>query len=111
MSSMFHVALSTVGAGSPRVALSRREAAQRIRCEIDEHLAVGETVLVDCLGADATQSFMDELVGILVLERGPEVLGSLRFRSCSADMKAIIQFVVSDRAAQHSKDPHFHAPR
>ena len=68
-------------------------------------------VELDCASAEATQSFMDELVGILVLERGPKVLNQLRFRGCSQDMKAIINFVVSDRAAQFLKNPHLHAPR
>lgn len=111
MSSIFQVALSSAGVDSRRATLSRREVAQPLRDLIDEHLAAGDTVEVDCLGADATQSFVDELIGILILERGPEVLNFLRFRGCSADMKAIIQFVVTDRAEQHSKQPHFHAPR
>lgn len=94
-----------------KVSLSRREAAQPIRIGIDSHLAQGEMIEVDCARAEATQSFMDELVGILVLERGPKVLQQLRFRGCSTDMKAIINFVVSDRAAQFMKNPHLHAPR
>lgn len=94
-----------------RATFSRRQSAQALRQSIDAHLASGDFVELDCVGVDATQSFMDELVGILVLERGPSVLRLLRFRGCSADMKAIINFVVSDRAAQHLKNPHFHAPR
>jgi hypothetical protein len=66
---------------------------------------------LDFEGVEVTQSFMDELVGILVLERGPRVLNQIRFRRCSADMKGIIQFVVTDRAEQHAKNPHFSAPR
>ena len=106
--------LALVGAKSgviSRATLSRRESAQPIRRGIDQHLANGEVIELDCAGADATQSFMDELVGILVLERGPNVLKQLRFRGCSADMKAIINFVVSDRASQFMKNPHLHAPR
>lgn len=109
---IFRVALSdSRGAGSTRATLSRRENAQSVRLLVDDHLASGEMVEIDCASVDATQSFMDELVGILVLERGPSVLTGLRFRGCSDDMKAIINFVVSDRAAQHVKNPHFHAPR
>lgn len=108
----FRVTLASAkGPGLGRATLSRRANAQALRQDIDVHLASGELVELDCAGTDATQSFMDELVGILVLERGPSVLNLLRFRGCSADMKAIINFVVSDRAAQHLKNPHFHAPR
>ena len=109
---VFRVALAPeTGKGAARVSLSRREAAKPIRDGIDVHLAHGEIVEVDCASAEATQSYMDELVGILVLERGPKVLSQLRFRGCSKDMKAIINFVVSDRAAQFLKMPHLHAPR
>lgn len=104
---VFRVAL----ASTQRRGLSRRETAQALRHDIDEHLASGELVEVDCADIDATQSFMDELVGILVLERGLQVLSHLQFRGCSPDMKAIISFVVNDRAAQHLRNPHFHSPR
>lgn len=91
--------------------LSRRQDAKDKRQEIEDHLAAGGLVEFDCSATDATQSFMDELVGILVLERGPSVLQSLRFRGCTQDMKAIINFVVSDRAMQYKKNPHHYAPR
>lgn len=91
--------------------LSRRQGAKTMRSEIEDHIAHGGFVELDCSGTDATQSFMDELVGILVLERGPSVLDLLRFRGCTKDMKAIINFVVSDRAIQYAKNPHHHAPR
>lgn len=93
------------------LALSRRAGASPLREEIEAKISAGETVDLDFEGVEATQSFVDELVGLIVLERGPEVLSQLRFRRCSADMKGIISFVVSDRAAQHSTSPHFFAPR
>ena len=109
---VYRVVLAQAAIGGPyRASLSRREAAKPLRIGIDSHLADGEMVELDCASAEATQSFMDELVGILVLERGPKVLNQLRFRGCSQDMKAIINFVVSDRAAQFLKNPHLHAPR
>lgn len=112
-SSMFSFSLADieVDSGGRRPSLSRRERAIPIRLEIDSHLAKGEVVELNCEGVEATQSFMDELVGLIVLERGASTLNQLRFRKCSPDMKAIIQFVVGDRAAQHERDPHFHAPR
>jgi hypothetical protein len=97
--------------GLPVTALSRRERAVPVRIQIEDRLAAGEAVEIDFEHIEATQSFIDELIGILVLERGPDVLRQLRFRKCSPDMKAIISFVVSDRAAQHLRDPHFGSPR
>lgn len=112
--SVFHMPLSSFaveqGAGM-RSFYSRRERAIPIRDAIEAHLADGQLVEIDCAGVEATQSFMDELVGVIVLERGPRILPKLRFKKCSDDMKAIIKFVVADRVAQHEKDPHFFAPR
>lgn len=78
----------------------RRARATQWRLELVEQLKDGTILDIDFEGIDATQSFMDELIGVIVLERGPGVLKQLRFRHCSADLKAIIQFVVADRAAQ-----------
>ena len=112
MDTIFKISLADCKkSAATSVALSRRESAKPLRADLDQQLAEGNTVELNCEGADATQSFMDELVGILVLERGPSVLRQLRFRGCSEDMKAIINFVVSDRTAQFLKNPHLHAPR
>jgi hypothetical protein len=93
------------------VCFSRRDRAASVREELDMKIADGFSVELNFEGVEATQSFIDELIGIVVLERGVEVLGKLTFRKCSSDMKAIINFVVSDRALQHAKSPHFFAPR
>jgi hypothetical protein len=52
---------------------------------------------------EATQSFIDELLGVLVLEQGPGVVERMIFRSCSKDVKAIINFVLGDRIDQHKQ--------
>ena len=112
MRAIHQIVLATAGGGGTHAPLlSRRENARALREVIDQHISLDEAVELDCARTEATQSYMDELVGVLVLERGPEVLKLLRFRRCSADMKAIIRFVVDDRAAQHKHCPHFHAPR
>ena len=66
-------------------------------------LAQGFEVVVDFAGAAVTQSFVDELVGRLILERGPEVLQRIVFKNCSDDARAIIRFVAADRADQYLK--------
>lgn len=80
--------------------LGSRPFAVPIRRKIESAIGNGDRVVVDFDGVEATQSFVDELIGVLVLERGPEVLSSISFRKCSSTVKAIVSFVVSDRAQQ-----------
>lgn len=80
--------------------LGMRSSAAPFRKEIELNLDGGNTVAVDFQGHEATQSFVDELIGALVLKRGRAVLSLLSFKNCSADVKSIIKFVVSDRLQQ-----------
>ncbi|MDD4928065.1 MAG: STAS-like domain-containing protein [Gallionella sp.] len=80
-----------------------RLSATPIREKIEISLAQGEEVVLDFSGIEATQSFIDGLVGVLVLQHGPDVLGRLVFKSCSDDVKAILQFVAADRCDQYLK--------
>ena len=79
-----------------------RFAALPLRDRIESLLAEGHTVTVDFAHSNPTQSFVDELIGALVMDRGLEVLKSLKFANCTDEVKAIIHFVVSDRL-DHSK--------
>ena len=89
-----------VGPTFGRMSLGSRAPAAALRQKLEAALDAQETVTIDFEGIEATQSFVDELVGMLVLKRGPSVLQSLKFRRCSNDMKSIVQFVLRDRAAQ-----------
>jgi hypothetical protein len=80
--------------------LGTRSIALPIRDEVDAALNAGQTVVLDFTGTNPTQSFIDELVGVLVLERGIDVLDRLIMKGCSDDTKAILHFVVSDRLDQ-----------
>jgi hypothetical protein len=82
--------------------LGTRYRALSLRDELERLLAEHKEVILDFKDVEATQSFIDELVGVLVLERGPEIVEHLVFRSCSEDMKAIINFVLSDRIEQYT---------
>jgi len=82
--------------------LGMRASATPYRKEIEQQLDTGNKVAIDFAGKDATQSFVDELIGALVLRRGRAVLASLSFKNCSEDVKAIIKFVVNDRVHQIS---------
>ncbi|MBK9161632.1 MAG: STAS-like domain-containing protein [Nitrosomonadales bacterium] len=81
-----------------------RMAAAPVRDEIEIILAqVGAEVVLDFSGISATQSFVDELVGVLVLRHGPDILSRIVFKGCSDDVRAIIEFVVADRCDQYIK--------
>lgn len=60
-------------------------------------------VVLNFDGVEATQSFIDGLIGALILKRGPDVLDQLIFRACSPDVKAILEFVAADRCDQYLK--------
>lgn len=87
--------------------LGPRLAAAPIRKKIEIALAIGNDIVLDFSNIEATQSFIDELVGFLILQRGPDVLGRIIFKSCSDDVKAILQFVAADRCDQF-KTTHTH---
>ena len=90
-----------LAAGSETVrTLGMRASATPYRKEIEQCLDTGNTVAIDFSGKDATQSFVDELLGGLILKRGRAVLQRLSFKNCPDDVKSIIKFVVNDRAHQ-----------
>ena len=83
--------------------IGARETAVPLRLPIEEALAGGGDLVFDFSGVEVTQSFVDALIGRLILTRGPAVLDQLVFKSCSDDVRAIIEFVVTDRADQYLK--------
>ena len=83
--------------------IGARESAIPLRLHIEEALASGADVIFDFTGIAVTQSFIDALIGSLILKRGPNILEKLVFKSCSDDVRAIIEFVATDRADQYLK--------
>ncbi len=88
---------------APERFLGARLRAAALRDELEPLLAENAEIVLDFGGVEATQSFIDELLGVLVLERGPEVIERLVFHFCSGDMKAVINFVLSDRIEQYKQ--------
>jgi len=86
---------------APERFLGTRIRASALREDLELLLSKHAGIVLDFGGVEATQSFIDELIGVLVLERGPEIVEQLVFRSCSDDVKAIINFVLSDRIEQY----------
>ena len=80
-----------------------RSTAISLREEAELVLARGYEVVFDFSGVETTQSFIDELVGGLILRRGVDVLERIVFRACSDDVRAIIEFVAADRCDQYLK--------
>lgn len=81
-----------------------RHKAQSVRASIEEVILQGGEVVFDFSNTEVTQSFVDELVGVLILRHGPTVLDRLVFKSCSSSVRAIIEFVATDRCDQYIKD-------
>lgn len=82
--------------------LGTRYTGMSLRQELDVLLADNESVMLDFSGLSVTQSFIDELIGALILKRGPGVVSHLVFKGCSDDVRAIIRFVVDSRVADYA---------
>ncbi len=82
---------------------SARIAAAPLREQIEAAYLRGEEIVLDFAGVQTTQSFIDELVGVLILRHGPDVLDRIVFRACADDVRAIIKFVTADRSDQYLK--------
>lgn len=80
--------------------LGTRFRARELRSDLEELLENRTEIVVDFSHFEATQSFIDEFIGQLVLRRGDTFLDKVLFKGCSEDLKAIINFVVSDRLTQ-----------
>lgn len=83
--------------------LGTRPLALPIRDTIEAALAADalEKVEIDFEGTNPTQSFVDELIGVLVLEHGPKILQRLVMKNCTDSVKSILHFVVSARIDRH----------
>jgi len=79
-----------------------------IRDELETLLMTpsNDDVVLDFQGVFVTQSFIDELIGVLILKYGPDILKQLVFKNCSLDVKSILNFVTSSRVKdyQHQLD-------
>ena len=84
--------------------LGSRFRARELREEVEQLLAQADEVVLDFTGMkSATQSFVDELVGVLILKHGPDIVQRLVFKGCSEDIKEILSFVVASRSEDFLK--------
>jgi len=80
-----------------------RSVAVPLRRQAEEVLRGSGEVVVDFTGIEVTQSFVDELLGVLILRYGCDILQRIVLKGCSDDVRAIIEFVASDRCDQYLK--------
>lgn len=80
--------------------IGMRSTAVPIRKSIELALEKEQDVVINFTGVEVTQSFIDELIGALILRDGPEIMQRLILKGCSEQTRAIIRFVAADRAEQ-----------
>lgn len=83
-----------------------RSSAVPIRKTIEQALGKGDEVVVNFTGVEVTQSFIDELLGALILRDGPKVMQRLVLKGCSEQTRGIVKFVAADRAEQFMLTTH-----
>ena len=86
--------------------MGMRQSALPLRNSVEAALHRGDEVTIDFTGVEATQSFVDELVGVLVGKLGPSILDRIAFKGCSQAVKGVISFVVADRARDYQPATH-----
>lgn len=82
--------------------LGTRYTAVAVRREVEGALLRGQHVQLDFKQLLVTQSFADELLGPLVLRRGPGLLNNLSFAGCTEDTKAIVRLVLASRLGDYA---------
>lgn len=82
-----------------------RAETKRLRTLIEAELANGNSVFLDFAGVEASHDTLDELLGELVAQEGPQVMQRLAFRGCSLGVKGLISFVVANRAKSGMSQP------
>jgi len=100
MASMIKLGLSE----KARVFHGSRAAGQQLRFEIEDALNAHDRVTLDFSGVGVvTQSYIDEAVGVLILQFGPSVLQRLSFKNCNEDVKAVLNYVAGTRSEDYFK--------
>ena len=82
-----------------RVFHGSRASGQQLRLEIEEALNGSDRVTLDFAGVGVvTQSYIDEAIGVLILQFGPNILQRLSFKNCNEDVKAVLNYVAGTRS-------------
>jgi len=92
-----HIALQQYAHGHM---IGMRSTALPLRRMIEGALADGDEVSIDFSGIEVTQSFVDELLGAVILKHGAQVMSRVVLKGCSTNTRGIVRFVATDRATQ-----------
>lgn len=84
--------------------LGTRYTARPLRQELENMLAEHRKVTIDFSTVSVTQSFIDELMGALILKNGPDLIKRISFKGCSDDVKEILRFVIGSRTRDYVKE-------
>lgn len=90
--------------------IGMRSSATPIRQIIETSLSKGDALQIDFSGVEVTQSFVDELIGAIILRQGEQIMSRITLKGCSSTTQGIIRFVANDRAKQF-RSMHEFAPR
>ena len=94
----------TLTAKEGRAFGSNRYEAIPVRKQLEAFLAEHGTATIDFQQIpQATQSWVDEIVGKFVLIEGAAFLKRTKFQNCSPVIQDIIRFVVTDRLRDHEE--------
>ncbi len=83
--------------------LGTRFMARELRRQLEHALEEHRNVTIDFSTTSVTQSFIDELMGTLILKSGPDLITRLTFKECSTDVKEIIRLVVGKRIKDYNE--------
>jgi STAS-like domain of unknown function (DUF4325) len=86
--------------------LGTRYSAIDFRERIEGQLESCRSVELNFAGAFVTQSFVDELLGPLILRMGASALERLTFSGCSEEAKAIVRLVIAARIRDYTTRQH-----
>ncbi len=94
----------TIFEGSTNQFGSNRFVAMPLRRELEEFLRDHDEIIISFKNIpDATQSWVDELIGKLVLREGKLLLERVQFQNCTENLQELIKFVVADRIKDHNE--------
>lgn len=83
---------------------SNRYEAIPVRKQLESFLAEHGTATIDFQDiSQATQSWVDEIIGKFVLKEGATFLKRVKFQNCSPVIQDIIRFVVTDRMSDYEE--------
>lgn len=86
-----------------RTFLGGRFLGRSYRALIERALDDDGDIHLDFSRRGATQSFLDELLGVVVAQRGGAFLDRVVFVGCTDDVRALLEFVIGARIEDHER--------